>query len=285
MVRHTIFLFIFMAFSNASDTKKLAIINFSSQGFQIDSSQSVPDKIQAELQKIGNYEFLEEQKLQSVLTEKKINIKECSDTCLTRLGKLLGVDQIVNGNIIMQDNLFTISSKLFDVDLVTTVEEINFETNDKNELFQFGIHYIAAGLAKKQLPKRNGSSKMYTVSLEAISVNDADFFRSSFGEPYPIYIILTEDGSVIWETHVGHLRGYRTLKESFVLALNTKSKYELQIYDPGFQQETMYYRIASPEGAWPFQKKKHHLGKFSFIELSQISKPNVAYKPNKILYR
>ncbi|MED5317319.1 MAG: hypothetical protein VX744_06160, partial [Candidatus Neomarinimicrobiota bacterium] len=122
---------------------------------------------------------------------------------------------------------------------------------------------------------------MYTVTLEAIAIDETDFFRSAFGEPYPVYIILTENSNPIWETHVGHLRGYRTLNESFVLALNAESTYELQIYDPGFQQEAMHYRITSTAGTWPFQEDRHALGERSFIELSQKLEPGIAYKPNK----
>ena len=281
MVYRLIFVFIFIACAYADDMKKLAIFNFQNQGIKTDAAQSIPEKIQEELRKIGSYEFLNSQNIKTIITEQKINREDCTDTCLVGVAKLAGADHALIGTLLFQDNLFTISAKLLDVVSGTTVQEISFETDDQNELLQFGLHYLAKGLAGKPLPEKNGGTKMYTVTLEAISISETDFFRSSFGEPYPVYIILTENGSLIWETHVGHLRGYRTLKESFVLALNAESIYELEIYDPGFQRDEMHYRITSPAGIWPFQENRHTLGEWSFIELSQQLEPDMTYKPNK----
>ncbi|SUZ59863.1 uncharacterized protein METZ01_LOCUS12717 [marine metagenome] len=281
MVHRMISVFIFLACAHASDNKKLAVFHFQNQGLETDAAQSIPENIQGELQKTSTYEFLDGQKIETIITEQKINREDCADTCLARVGKLAGADQVLTGTAILQDGLYTISARLLDVESGTTVHEISFDSQDKNELLQFGLYYLAAGLAGKPLPKKNGGTKMYTVTLEAIAIDETDFFRSAFGEPYPVYIILTENSSPIWETHVGHLRGYRTLKESFVLALNAESTYELQIYDPGFQQEAMHYRITSAAGTWPFQEDRHALGERSFIELSQKLEPGIAYKPNK----
>ena len=65
MVYRLIFVFIFIACTYADDMKKLAIFNFQNQGIKTDAAQSIPEKIQEELRKIGSYEFLNSQNIKT----------------------------------------------------------------------------------------------------------------------------------------------------------------------------------------------------------------------------
>ena len=283
MIYRMIFILI-IGFINADDSEKLAVFDFKNEGLKTDLIQQISNKIRNELTNTGSFDILDNEDIKTIIANQKINLDDCSDSCMSDLGRQVGANQILSGTVIVQDSLFTITAILLDIVSGKVIKKIDFETEDKNELLQFGIYYLAEGLAGEALPSKTGVPKMYTVILEAISISDSDFFRTAFGEPYPIYIILTENGNSIWKTYLGNLRGFRTLQKKITLAYNPESLYELKIYDPGFKQEFMYYRITSDSGSWPFQENKHNLGQRSFIELRQKLEPDIVYKPNKIIY-
>jgi len=68
MVHRLISVFIFLACAHASDIKKLAVFHFQNQGLETDAAQSIPENIQGELQKTSNYEFLDGQKIETIIT-------------------------------------------------------------------------------------------------------------------------------------------------------------------------------------------------------------------------
>ncbi len=273
---------IWISYSYASDGT-FAILNFKNIGLDSSLVKELYQGFQNEFSKIENINLVKQDLIESHYFNENIDPDNCNDSCQIQIGKAVGASEIISAIVIYRSNLYTAVASISNVKTGQIIKEITFNTKKINDLTQFGIYYLSRKLVGLNVPEKFDGKKMYTVTIESIMVDDKDFFRTSFGEPYPINVIVTENGNLIWKLDLASVRGFRTLKESNILAFNIRNNYEIQVFDMGFPQESMYHRITNNIGTWPFKTLKHQLGEHSYINFKTNEETELAFQPNKII--
>ena len=273
---------IWFSYSYAS-ISTFAILNFKNIGLESSLVTEFYQGFQNELLEMENMNLIDQDLIESHYINENIDPDNCDDSCMVQIGKTVGATEIICVVMIYDTNLFTSVARIFNVKTGQITKEITFNTEKKNELTQFGIYYLTRKLMGIDVPEKFDGKKMYKVTIESVMIDDKDFFRSSFGEPYPINLIVTENGNLIWRLDLASMRGFRTIKESMTLAFDIRKKYEIQIFDMGFPRESMHYRLSNNSGAWPFDTSKHQLGDHSYINFKTSEDHTLAFQPNKII--
>ena len=282
MLHRFFYALIWFSYSYASNST-FAILNFKNIGLESSLASEFYQGFQNELLKMENMNIIDQDLIESHYINEDIDPDNCDDSCMIQIGKTVGATEIISAVMIYNTNLYTSVAKTLNVKTAQITKETTFSTEKKDELTQFGIYYLTRKLMGINVPEKFDGKKMYTVTIESIMIDDKDFFRSSFGEPYPINVIVTENENLIWRLDLASMRGFRTLKESITLAFDIRNDYEIQIFDMGFPRESMYYRLSNNLGTWPFDTSKHQLGDHSYINFKTSEEHKLAFQPNKII--
>jgi len=241
----------------------------------------VIERLQKELDNLGYKNFVPQSRIEYFLKQIKIDLENCTDSCLYSIGTLANADKIITGYIISDSNNYSIHSSIRSVQTGLIISEITYEASDENDLYQFGIYYISRGLTKQRLPDEHKKGKMHTVSVKSLFINHVDFFKFSNGDPYPIIFVLTENSIPIWKITFSNLRGYRTVNEKQILSFSPNNQYKIKIYDAKLKQLNMEYIIESEPKNWPFSTNKYRIGEESYILFDQKVENDFYYTPNK----
>ena len=123
---------------------------------------------------------------------------------------------------------------------------------------------------------------MYAVRINTISFSDKDFGRGFMGNPMPVDLYFTENGTVFWEYSIGQKRGLNSINKSKIVAYNPDAKYTLGLREEGLISPEVGYSKVYPEGTWPFDEGRIVFGrtKSSWIYLDSFWIPSMPYDSN-----
>lgn len=114
----------FISFGNitrlyAQQSKKntIAILNINSRGGVSPSeAQTLSDRLRTELVNTQAFIVLERGQMETILKEQEFNLSGCtSSECAVEAGRLLGVQQMVTGEVGKIGNVITIDIRVFDI--------------------------------------------------------------------------------------------------------------------------------------------------------------------------
>ena len=110
----------------------IAVIDLEGIGISKDETNLLTNRLRNELVKTKVFRVIERQEMSKILKEQKFQASGCTSTeCAVEIGQLLGVERIVMGSIGMLGNMYTISSRMVDVESaeLTSVSDYDYEGN------------------------------------------------------------------------------------------------------------------------------------------------------------
>ena len=105
------------SFSYPQEKASIAVLELEAGGISAYEAQVLSNRLRTELFKTDKFTVLERDKMDEILIEQGFQLSACtSNECAVEVGKLIGVEKMVAGNIAKIDNLFTIDIRLIDVE-------------------------------------------------------------------------------------------------------------------------------------------------------------------------
>ena len=126
----------------------IAVIDLEGIGISKDETNLLTNRLRNELVKTKVFRVVERQEMSKILKEQKFQASGCTSTeCAVEIGQLLGVERIVMGSIGKIGNIFTVSSRIVDVESaeLTSVSDYDYEGNI-TELLKNGMKNVALEL-------------------------------------------------------------------------------------------------------------------------------------------
>lgn len=111
-----LFLIVLINISFGQNKINIAVIDLNGEGVSNSETRIISSRLRTDLFNTHKYTIVEREKMNEILGEQGFQLTGCtSNECVIEVGKLLGVRQIVAGDIGKIGNLFTITIRLIDV--------------------------------------------------------------------------------------------------------------------------------------------------------------------------
>lgn len=146
----------------------IAVIDFDGRGISADEVATLTDRFRDELIKTNQFIVIERGKMEEVLKEQGFQQSMCtSDECVVEVGQLIGVQQMVGGNIGKVGNVYSVSVRIIDVKAGEIINVTTFDhTGDIGGLLTVGMRNTVQQLLE-------GKSKRYSlVEREIVKSNE-----------------------------------------------------------------------------------------------------------------
>ena len=117
--------------------EKIAIIPFEGIGVDNNTATIITNRFSSELSTSGRYDIIEREMMNKILEEQEFQSSGCvTDTCIVEIGQLIGVRQIVAGNVSKIEDLYSLNIRLIDVatGTITYQKTSDFEGSIKDFL-------------------------------------------------------------------------------------------------------------------------------------------------------
>ncbi len=166
----------------------IAVFDFENNGLSDAEVRLITNRLETELEQIGDLKIVERQQINYYLDEKKLKMSGLIDDA-TEIGTITEATHILIGSVgKISETYFTITAKLVNTDSGELEESANYDADNNgiDELMKYGLKSIANDLVKIQ-SKRNGKIE-YSLKIGNIFIDDKDFNRSAFGNPLNIGI-------------------------------------------------------------------------------------------------
>lgn len=137
--------------SNLSAQKiTLAVVDLEGIGISQTEAVALSNRLRNELFRLGAFKVVDRGMMQEILDEQTLQLSGCtSNECLVEVGRLLGVQQMVGGSISKIGTLFSVSTRLVDVE---TGEVLNVSDYDIDggleDVLRSGMKEVAETLSK-----------------------------------------------------------------------------------------------------------------------------------------
>jgi TolB-like protein len=141
-------------YSSLNAQTQIAVTNFAANGVSNQETIALTNRLMVELFRTSKFTILEREMLSQILDEQKFQMSGCtSNECLVQIGQLANVQQIVGGNISKVGNVFSITSRLIDVESGRVVATALYDyRGDIGELMIQGMSIIAEQLSGQDAP-------------------------------------------------------------------------------------------------------------------------------------
>jgi len=126
-VRKLIFLLPLFLFAQKSN---VAILQFDAANISEAEVNILTGRLSTELVKLGSFTVVERSQMEEVLKEQGFQQSGCTTSeCAVEVGGLLGVDKMITGSIGKIGSLFTLSSRLIDVETGEILRQVSFDVS------------------------------------------------------------------------------------------------------------------------------------------------------------
>ena len=143
-----LFLLIVLFGASSFAQTTIALLDLQGIGISKDETSLLTNRLRNELVKTKVYRVVERQEMSKILKEQKFQASGCTSTeCAVEIGQLLGVERIVMGSIGILGNMYTISSRMVDVESaeLISVSDYDYEGNITG-LLKYGMKSVALEL-------------------------------------------------------------------------------------------------------------------------------------------
>jgi hypothetical protein len=137
----------------------IAVLELDAAGVSKAEAQVISDRLRSDLFSTNKFDVLERNKMNEILTEQGFQQTGCtSDECAVEVGKLIGVRLMIAGRIGKIGNLFTINSRIIDVEsgkvLRTAVDDCRCPIEDVLTKSISKVANILAGTTQQEYQQR-----------------------------------------------------------------------------------------------------------------------------------
>jgi TolB-like protein len=157
----------------------IAVIDLEGIGISKDETNLLTNRLRNELVKTKAFRVVERQEMSKILKEQKFQASGCTSTeCAVEIGQLLGVERIVMGSIGKIGNIFTVSSRIVDVESaeLTSVSDYDYE-GSITELLKNGMKNVALELVgERKVEVISPQRELKTENLDISSENGTLFW-------------------------------------------------------------------------------------------------------------
>lgn len=138
----------------------IAVMELDAVGISSNEAKIISARLRTDLFNTQKYIVLERDKMEEILNEQGLQLSGCTtNECIVEAGKLLGVRQIVAGDIGKLGNLFTLTIRIIDIQtgkiLQTATEDCNCSIED---VLTYSVKNVAQILSGKELLSKNYNS-------------------------------------------------------------------------------------------------------------------------------
>ena len=143
MINHiTLLLFIGLAWGQSTT---IAVFPLENNGLKDSEVRTLTERLQGELVKIGGYTVVERKKIEKVIQEQKFQMSGLIDEkYLIDIGKMLGAELIVLGNVGKVGNIYTVSARIVNSKTAEILRSANYDTGTSiSNLLTVGMANIA----------------------------------------------------------------------------------------------------------------------------------------------
>ncbi len=185
LIFYLVLIFITALSLYGQDKKSIAVIELESNSLSPAEAKIFTNRLRTELFKTGKYIVLERDKMAEILKEQGFQLSGCTTAeCAVEAGKLLGMQQMVAGNIGVIGKLITINLRLIDVETGQVINTISQDCECPMETaLTEAVKKAAEKLAGKKIVSNNNTDP----------VQYGGVYYSSY-KGFDIYLKLFEDG-------------------------------------------------------------------------------------------
>ena len=159
-------LFVLINIGTGYGQKKIsvAVLEHDAAGVSLSESQIISDRLRTELFRTEKFIVLEREKMNDILTEQGFQQTGCTtDECALEIGRLINVQVMVVGKIGKIGNMYTISSRIIDVEsgkiLRIAVDDCKCPIEDVLTKSVSKIANILSGTTKREYDERQNQLK------------------------------------------------------------------------------------------------------------------------------
>ena len=258
------------------------------ENFNVDSKivNKLSKKIYNSLDLLEGYRMVTYNALDSILRKNSLPIDSCDNECFVNAGIELGAKYIFQcriGKTVKDITIYTLNTDLIRTEDAMIVSSSTYKVENEFEDFFDGVNSIITETLKKERSTvliRNKVKNIYNVSFDKIFLDDINFQRSIFNNPYPISLFFLENEKLILDLFIGQKRNKIDFSQRNKLEIksyphfkkikyNPNSIYKVIIKEDGFIKDASNYEIKFPIGEWPFDKNKIYFTVNSYVEVSQ----------------
>jgi len=171
----------------AADKRPLvAVSDLQRQGMEESESAIISDRLRSELSATGAYRVMERSQMESILREQGFQQSgACSGgDCQVEVGRLLGVQQLLVGQVGKIGSLYTISVRMIDVQ---SAEVVLTQTKDHDgsveSLLTKGVPSVAKAVAEKQRATERAAAAPAEAAAKAQASADESAAKAIAGSP------------------------------------------------------------------------------------------------------
>ena len=128
----------------------IAVIDFEGKGISQTEASALTDRLRTELYNGEYFVVVERGMMEEILTEQGFQQSGCTtNECIVEVGRLVGVDRIVGGSISKVGNIYSVSSRIVNVETGEIEKtEVYDHIGDIGQLLTNGMRMVAIGLTK-----------------------------------------------------------------------------------------------------------------------------------------
>jgi TolB-like protein len=128
----------------------IAVVDFTGNNVSSGEVRALTDRLRIELFNTKYFKVIEREMMEEILTEQGFQQTGCAtDECMVRVGKLIGVEQIVGGSISKVGRTYSVSSRIVSVETGKILKGTTYDYKGEiDELLTEGMRMVAIGLVQ-----------------------------------------------------------------------------------------------------------------------------------------
>ncbi|MBC8185358.1 hypothetical protein H8E88_30050 [candidate division KSB1 bacterium] len=179
----------------AQDRYNIAVIDLDAEGITQSESRIITDRLRTNLFITGKFVVLERDKMEEILNEQGFQLSGCtSDECVIEIGKLTGVQQIVVGSIGKIGKLYTINTRIIDIE---TGKVLNIAIDD----CECTIETVLTKSIKNVAKRLSGKNSYYKNT--SLSYNDPQIISKKNNRSYKSIYLSPRIGISLYTGAIG----------------------------------------------------------------------------------
>jgi len=126
----------------------IAVVDFTGNNVSVGVCRALTDRLRTELFNTKYFKVIEREMMEQILVEQGFQQSGCTtNECMVEVGKLIGVEKIIGGSISQVGNIFSISSRIVDVETGEIENTAVFDhTGNIGQLLTEGMRIVAVDL-------------------------------------------------------------------------------------------------------------------------------------------
>ena len=128
----------------------IAVVDFNGNNISAGETIALSDRLRIELVRTRYFTVIEREMMNEIIKEQGFQQSGCAtDECMVQIGRLIGVEKILGGNISKVGNIYSVTSRIISVETGEIEKtEVYDHTGDIGQLLTNGMRMIAIGLTE-----------------------------------------------------------------------------------------------------------------------------------------